>query len=236
MWKRLVSISLLCLLYCVSSPGQVINAWSSPQALDAYPYIDLSDTTKAHAQQQISLQQKERAARNDYSHAPPLFNEQDPAMSGKPRITEFRSHGDFDPLFIKESTLIVIGKILTAKPHLSQSKGWVYSTFNFSPSKFLRGYLPGTLLLEREGGVVLFPTREKRLIGVSTFGLPVPGGTYVFFLKPSPSGDSYIILGGYSLGGTHVLALDREGAQLEILSDDALLSTIQNKLPKPMAQ
>jgi hypothetical protein len=225
----------LVVAVCLCVPGfsqQVVGQYTS---LDSYPYINLSDADKAHAAAATPPEEAERAQRLDKRHMPPLFNDQDPSKSGTTHfLIHYDYNSDFDYLHIKDSDVIAVGTVTKAVPHLGVSKGYVYSTFQFTPASVLMGSLDDPsnkpILLEREGGVVLLPDGKKHFIGVSDWGLPVPGNRYVLFLKAAPKHDAFTIVGGYALDGNHVTSLDMQGTRLNNLAGNALVSQIETDI------
>lgn len=221
-----IIVAIWTLSAIISSAQVVSNKTKIPSN---YPYLDLSTPDKAHARMEIPVSEENRAGRYG-NHLPPLFNESNPEKSGEIHYSTHYTYGAQDPLHIKDSTVIAVGRISAATPHLSQGGGSVYSTFQFSPGSILKGSVPNsTLTLEREGGVVMFPNGKKRFQGADNFALPVPGGTYLLFLA-APTDNSYRIIGGYSLDGSHVRSLNREGYSLSTLTAADLIAQVKISL------
>lgn len=225
----------LCLLFlAVSCSGQVAGRPSSgistPQN---YPYVDLSSQASAKSSLSISPSETERASRNDKPKSPPIYNENNPQTSGEIVFQSTVQYGKgYEPLQIAASNVVAIGTIQAATPHISSNRTAVYSTFTFVPMNVIKGSLPlnSPITIERKGGYVTFPSGKKRYIGVTGEGLPVPGYKYLVSLKASPSGDSYIILGGYALLGSHVMCLDRSGDSANNSSDETLINSVKSRI------
>jgi hypothetical protein len=210
--------------------GRYVPGVTAP---DNYPIIDLSADSKAHANLAINSSEAARAARYDTDKRPPIYNEKDPMRSGEIAYTRILDYGKgYEPLHLYSSDTVAIGTISSATPHMSKSGTAVYSTFIFTPTSVIKGSIAvnKAITVDREGGYVLYPSGKRRYIGVANNGLPVPGYRYLLSLKASPEGNSYTILGGYALLGSHVLCLDRGGDDLNSLNDDALVAKVKEKL------
>ncbi|HEX7958046.1 MAG TPA: hypothetical protein VF508_13950, partial [Pyrinomonadaceae bacterium] len=122
------------------------------------------------------------------------------------------------PLPVAQSDAVVIGEVLDAKAYLSDDKGGVYSEFSLrADGLVLEGggakIAPGsTVVVEREGGRVRFPSGVVELYQVAGQGMPRVGRRYVLFLKGAGEGQSYGIVTGYEIRGGLILPLDKRGS------------------------
>lgn len=114
---------------------------------------------------------------------------------------------------VGDSDLIVEGRVLSAEAFLSDDKSAVYSEFSVRVSRVLKSApslsvaAGGTLVAERLGGRVRYPSGKIVRYRVAGEGSPTEGGEYLFFLKRSAEGN-YAIVTAYGLRGNTVFALD----------------------------
>lgn len=229
---RTVVVLLLILGYGITGQSQVVRPEVAipTDLMKSLPFVDVSDPQTRN----IPSPETERAQRYDRLLARPYYNPQDPSKSitGR-RVSHLTFNGDYDPLPTKDSDVIVVGTILQEVPHLTRGGGIVYTTFDLKENTFIKAGPADSsrnLVLEREGGVVLLHTGEKRLDGIDGMGLPLPGYQYLLFLKKPPNGDSYKIISGYALAGPHVTSLDRVSESLDSLNAQQLIAKVKAKL------
>jgi hypothetical protein len=127
-------------------------------------------------------------------------------MSSDPRVPP-------SDLPVDASDLVVEGRVHSAEAFLSDDRGAVYSEFTVRVSRVLKS-VPGatasvgeTLITERLGGRVKYPSGKIVRYRVAGEGSPTKGGEYLFFLKRSAEGN-YAIVTAYGLRGSTVFALD----------------------------
>lgn len=132
---------------------------------------------------------------------------------------------------VDKSELIVTGKVVNAKAHLSPKKTNVYSEFKIEIEDVLKNSIDGfkiknSLSTEREGGRVKYPSGCEFWYRVPGQNMPVEGARYVFFLTENfpiygpQKGDLYLLT-AYELRDGIVFPLDNPG-------DDHPLSTTFN--------
>lgn len=116
---------------------------------------------------------------------------------------------DFPALPTAQSTTIVIGKVSEAKAHLSDDKSGVYSEVVIDVDQVLKDEagVASTLVAEREGGRVRFPSGSIFRYFVDGLGIPKVDRCYLLFLKQLEDGD-YSIVTGYEFRDGRVLPLD----------------------------
>jgi hypothetical protein len=166
-----------------------------------------------------------------------------------PPITESKekifANIDWDaglPAFpIEQSAAVIVGKVNTAQAYLSQDKTSVYSEFEIQIEQVIKRDLsidlaPGSsVLAERAGGRVRFPSGKIMVSVVSHQQMPQVGTRYVLFLTHQPllgpvSPDDFFILTGYELRDGQVFPLDKlhpghpitayEGANADVFLND----------------
>lgn len=126
----------------------------------------------------------------------------------------------------KESSVIVIGRVVELTAHLSLSKLTVYSEINIEIEEVLKnanGQILGkNVTAEREGGVVLYPSGFKLWHHVGGQHMPAIGSRYLFFLTNnfpsigSVKEDLYLIT-AYELRKEKVFPLDNPGESHKIV-------------------
>ena len=216
--------------------GQVIrpDTTRSQDALAGLPFLDLSDAGKARAASTISSEEVERANRYDKPRRPTLFDYDEPQKSGERFLAgRYDPSGSRDSLPVKDGDLIVTGQVVDSTPHLAKGGGAVYSTFRIKLLEpIMVGPLPAgrkELNAEREGGVVLYPSGKKRLEGILSEGLPIPGYTYLLFLKKTPTFESYSIIRDYALVGNKVFPLDKADYSEQNLDAARILAQVRSQ-------
>lgn len=113
---------------------------------------------------------------------------------------------------VKESELIVIGKVLDASAHLSKNKKNVYSEFTVQISEILKDTTgtikkEGSITVDREGGFVEYINGLRRLHRIGGLLMPQVGGTHILFLRNPDKGPNYEIINGYELKDGGVINL-----------------------------
>jgi hypothetical protein len=202
------------------------------QNLKSLPALDLSDEIKARASSTVTPDEKERASKYNRINRRPIFDKADPLRSDRYIHIDRYQYGAPDgSVHLNDSDLVVYGKILSESPHLTSNGGSVYSTFLFSPSqKPIKGDVPpnSPLILERQGGVVLYPSGHLRLEGIEGMGIPQPGTNYLLFLRHEPHG--YKIVAGFYIDGSRPQALDARDDSITPSSNVILLDTLKTKV------
>lgn len=115
---------------------------------------------------------------------------------------------------VAKSDLVVIGEVTDAQAYLSSEKDWVYSEFAIRVDEVLKNTLNVTitegssLIADRDGGCVRFPSGRTTLLYVSGQGMPRVGHRYALFLTHSDQEQGAHILTGYQLRGGRVFPID----------------------------
>jgi len=120
---------------------------------------------------------------------------------------------DFKPVPISASDVVILGTISDAKAHLSEDKKSVYSEFSvkidevFKNNANLSLVQGQSVILERKGGRVRYPSGHISWFFVVGQGLPQLNGQYVLFLKTDEE-RLFDILTGYQILDGRIQPLD----------------------------
>jgi hypothetical protein len=135
---------------------------------------------------------------------------------------------------IKESELIVIGKVLEAAAHLSDNKKNVYSEFTVQIDEILKdtnGKIKkeGSITVDREGGFVEYKNGLRRFHAIADLGMPQVGGKHILFLRNRDKSPNYEIINGYELkdGGVRNLTGSTESTSYFGMDQTVLLSKVR---------
>jgi hypothetical protein len=110
--------------------------------------------------------------------------------------------------------LVLIGEVTDAQAYLTGDKEWVYSEFTLRVREVLKNTTAlavsegGSLIADREGGRVRFPSGHITLQYVHGQGMPRVGRRYALFLTCDRQEQSSHVLTGYELRGGRVFPLD----------------------------
>jgi hypothetical protein len=134
-----------------------------------------------------------------------------------PRMGELISYSHWQvglsDLPADKSDLVVEAKVTDSQAFLSGDKTGVYSEFTVRVSRVLKAADGAsaaegdTLVAERVGGRVRYPSGKIVRYTVSGQGSPMKGKKYLLFLSRGEQGN-YKLLTGYELQGNQVFALD----------------------------
>jgi hypothetical protein len=171
---------------------------------------------------------------------------QDPGrlLNGKAETIHFRivdavtiddGSGDTDELPVHWAKAILIGTVTSGKAFLSQHRTYVYSDFQVKIEKILKPdlsqplFVDESIIAERQGGTIHFPSGHIRHFLISKQGFPGVGKRYLFFLsRPNPNVPEYLIITAYELRSGTVLPLD-EGSfkQFEGMKAGDFIGSVQ---------
>lgn len=157
-----------------------------------------------------------------------------PRTAGIGRVTEDPP----PPLFpIDESTLIIVGEVVTVNAFLSNDRGCVYTEFKIRVHEVLNNDTSGKAGLEnvtadREGGVVVYPNGQRILYQDSALGLPQLGSRYLFFLKKGHESPNYTIITSYHLDGNKIqqVEMGRNFDEFKNSDKTTFLEKVRNKI------
>jgi len=120
---------------------------------------------------------------------------------------------------VERSAAIVIGTVINAKAHLTPDKSGIFSEFKIDVEYVAKEDAKNnisnkkTLIVERNGGRVKFPSGKLVVSWVNHQSMPLVGRKYVFFLthdfqSQNDGGNDFNILTGYEIKDGRVVALD----------------------------
>lgn len=118
---------------------------------------------------------------------------------------------------VEQSQAIVVGRVQDAQAFLSTDKTAVYSEFTIIVEEVLKNtanrqlVAESSLVAERSGGRVRFPSGHVTLQSTRGQGMPRKGRQYVFFLTLQDQALNFSILTGYELKAGRVELLDEPG-------------------------
>jgi hypothetical protein len=122
---------------------------------------------------------------------------------------------------VKLSAAVIIGEVTDAQAHFSDDQTDVYSEFIVQVSQVLKNDdktplgVGNSVILERSGGRVRFPSGKVMVSATNNQDLPRIGKRYLFFLThEGPDARNYedcLILTGYELRDGRVFPLDKAG-------------------------
>jgi hypothetical protein len=102
---------------------------------------------------------------------------------------------------VKESSLVIVGKVVSADAYLSNDKQGIYTEFSICVSEVLKAdpldqdlKKGGCVTADRPGGVVRMPTGQKMWYSDANRGLPEVGQEYAMFLTRDNVSPNYSIL------------------------------------------
>jgi hypothetical protein len=144
---------------------------------------------------------------------------------------------------VKESDIIVIARVTGAQAYLSGNKLSVYSEFTLEVEKQFKNISPrfssedNVLTVEREGGVVRYPSGLETFYWISGQQMPKVSRRYLFFLTNKfplygLRQDELYLITAYELadgkvipldnpnGGTHVIATFYRDKDISVLLND----------------
>lgn len=128
--------------------------------------------------------------------------------------------GKLPALPVDQSSVILVGEIVSAKAYLSEDKTSVYSEFDVRietifKNKSRQALTPGhSLPIERFGGRVRLPSGKLFIAAVDNQDMPQVGSRYLLFLTndflgAKHSDEDFNLLIGYELKAGKVFPLDR---------------------------
>lgn len=128
-------------------------------------------------------------------------------------IRESHWQADLSDLPADKSDLIIEGEVTGAQAFLSDDKTGIYSEFTIRTSKILKApahlsvSAGDTVVAERSGGKVKYPSGKVIRYRIEGQGMPALGERYLFFLARTAEGN-YRLLTAYEIRGDKVFALD----------------------------
>ena len=161
-----------------------------------------------------------------------------PETGGVGRITD----NPLPPLFpTDESTLIVVGEVITVKAFLSNDKRCVYSEFTIRVDDVLKNSdssgksRPKKVTADRDGGVVIYPGGQRVMYQDSDIGLPRLGSKYLLFLKKDDGSPNYAIITSYDITGARAVQVENIPSfeEFKDLDKTVFIEKVRNKITRP---
>jgi hypothetical protein len=188
-------------------------------------------------EQDLEKRAKRQMAGKRYENAGGLVDSTLPIAEDEERVLVTHEYDSVPAIPVKESELIVIGKVLEAAAHLSNNKKNVYSEFTVQIEEILRDTTGNikkedSVTVDREGGFVEYINLMRRFHAVGALSMPRVGGKYILFLKNREKGPNYEIINGYELkdGGVRVLTHSPETIPYFGMDQTVLLSKVRKAL------
>jgi hypothetical protein len=148
-----------------------------------------------------------RSSRHDQS--PINVKELPPDIDQLPIISHF--WWGLPSIPTEQSDAIIVGEVTNAQAYLSNDKTGVYSEFIIQVEQILKapeGLNPTSIMVERTGGAVRFPSGRIVRYEVHNQGMPRVGRRYLLFLRYNNEGDDFSVLTGYAFRNGRVVPLD----------------------------
>ncbi len=232
MAKHKPSVWLFFIISCVSglilltalrihSQDSVPNQQQQKEKVRQAQEVDTSQFPVADHVATEPADSKERAKRQAKGKK---YNRRETAVD--PQLITVSDRYSWDPsissLPANHSDAVIIGAVTGAEAHLSSDKTGVYSEFTIQICQILKNDIqnplqfPGSVVVEREGGRIRFPSGQVTLMYVSNLGMPRVGRKYVLFLTHNfpyqvRRDQDYRILTGYELVDGRIVPLERSG-------------------------
>jgi hypothetical protein len=176
-----------------------------PAANDSQlPIVDYSSPEPTDLEKRAKRKAKSRRYNRKYPDI-------GPGVSGE-RIYHWPE--GFPRLPVRQSNVIVVGRISDASAYLSDDKNGVYSEFTLCIDQLLKDDSPtplnpgNAIVVEREGGRVRYPSAKVSQFSITGWGMPRVGRRYVLFLTHNQQEQDLQILTGYELRDGRVFSLD----------------------------
>lgn len=193
------------------------------------PVVDYDTNSQVSSLKDPKKQELKQIKSKRYNHRAP-----EPLGNFASVSFEVNTHWNIglQPLPVKESDIIVLGKVIDAQAYLSSDKMGVYSEFTLNVERLFKNSEPPigeSLVLEREGGVVRFSSGRLLPYKINGQRLPRSQREYVFFLKHNLQGEDYHIITGYQILQNKIVPLD-EVDKFQVFNDmeaEQFIKTLQ---------
>ena len=207
-WVGLISVTALIALYGFSGT----TAQNHPQSKQSTEIEQVPlPTVDYYAAEPLSLKERDirRARGRRYNESPMNVKELPPDIHQLPLVNHF--WWGLTSIPVEQSDAIIIGEVTGAQAYLSNDKTGVYSEFTIQVEQTLKapeGLAPISIVVERSGGAVRFPSGRIIRYEVQNQGMPRVGKRYLLFLKQNSEGDDFSVLTGYAFRRGNVVPLD----------------------------
>jgi hypothetical protein len=151
----------------------------------------------------------------------------------------------FPELPVAQSDAVVLGDVSKTAAYLTEDETGVYSEFTVRIDEILKTdgqaslSTGGSIIADRPGGRVRYPTGEMGQFSITGRGMPREGKRYVLFLKRGGEDEDYQIITGYELRQGRVFPLDKSTSNqtnfdIYANSDEtSFLNKIRDAVAKP---
>ena len=139
-----------------------------------------------------------------------------PDWNGSQVVSSGHWWAGLSALPVDKSDLIIIGKVIRSRAHLSNDRSGVYCEYTIRVAEVLKSrptykLAPGDIVIgERAGGAVRFPSGVVTQFTYMGQGFPRSGRRYLFFLKENVEAKDFHIQTGYQLRKGKVQPLDQK--------------------------
>ena len=188
-------------------------------------------------EQDLALRAKRQLASKRYEDGGGLVESIHPIAEDEERVLVTDAFLSVPAIPVKESELIVIGKVLDAAAHLSKNKKNVYSEFTVQIDEILKDTTgkiqkEGSITVDREGGFVEYINGLRRLHRIGALSMPKVGGKHILFLRNRDKSPNYEIINGYELkeDGVRNLTASTETISYFGMDQTVLLSKVRKAL------
>jgi hypothetical protein len=177
----------------------------------SFPLIDYSTASEKGKSGNASDQHKRTVRGKKYDKSDLRVHPDDPAEDTV--ITDVMDP-NLPALPVDQSTVILVGDVMSAEAYLSNNQSGIYSEFTIQAVEILKNRSTESLVIncsidaEREGGRVRFPSGKIHWYGVNKQNLPLINHRYVLFLKRDMPEEAFHIVTAYELRGNKVYSLD----------------------------
>jgi hypothetical protein len=214
--------TVICFLVALSLTTLLVTRGQKQSESEDQP--DVSQFPTLEYQKRINSSQKQQHKSKKYNsrHAPIITEASDKIFL----ISDWDLR--LPALPVARSAAVIVGEITDAKAHMSDDETKIYSEFAVRVDDVLKddGKVPigpgSSIIVERSGGRVRFPSGKVVVSAVNHQDLPRIGKRYVLFLThDSPNGgdsEDFTILTGYELSNGLVFPLDKPVAGHPILN------------------
>lgn len=146
------------------------------------------------------------------SEISPAYTQECGAIDFEVRSKSTHWINEVPDLPVKQSSVILVGRVIDAEAFLSTDKTSIYSEFKVEVETAFKNTASQPLyhiVVDRLGGAVRFPSgRIQRFNFFRGQRMPQIGRRYILFLNHQMSGQDPSILTGYELSEGQILALD----------------------------
>jgi hypothetical protein len=226
----LVSAILVLRAQKKESPSQA-HASPSAQEQDIKEYVKQFPIAEVSAPPPANLEERARrdAIGKKYDDAPVPINEHSNLIASNTHLAPAAFP-------VEKSQIVIIGEVVDARAYLSSDKTGVYSEFNIRVDEVLKDdsdlklVAGSSVIADRIGGRVKYPSGHITLSYVNNQGMPIQGQRYVLFLTREEQQVNFEILTGYQLKGDRVGLLDFPPQHPITKQKDADVQTFLNEL------